>query len=208
MKTYKEYVDPYIFSEKFFKASLTEKMKMSFEEIYKIGGVTISDAKRKKVSDFLVKFIAAKSQESVHQMDATNREKRFGTGFLGEAAMEQFLGVDFMDTSIGNSMNYAIADMAPIGVNAGVKTGVYENDKFIAINRSLRHPQVMCFLSPDRKRVIIAGLATVEVLNKYSDDSLIMTRDMAGRKTGFYGFDKLLPFKNLADLRALAPLKS
>ncbi len=194
---YSTHVDPFIFKPNF----LAKGLKLPAVPV-----VVISHAKRQKVSEFIVRFIAAKAGEEVHRMDATNREKRFGTGFLCEAAMEQFLGVDFMDTSIGNSKNYAVADMARIGVNAGVKSGVYENNKFVAINKNLCHAQVMCFLSDDRQRVMIAGLATVSMLRDYTDDSLIMTRDMAGRKTGFYGFDKLIRFKNLEELRALAPL--
>jgi len=124
MKTYDEHVNPYIFSDAFLSASREERLAMPFEKKCRVGSVVISEEKRKKVTDFIVKFAAAKAGEDVHRMDATNREKRFGTGFLGEAAMEQFLGADFMDTSIGNSKNYAVADMAPIGVNAGVKTGV------------------------------------------------------------------------------------
>ncbi len=194
MKTYAADVDPYM-------------IKVVDDKRYStVPVVNISDEKKEKVDEFIVRFAAAKAKEDVHKMDATQRQKRFGTGFLCEAAMEQFLGEDFMDTTVGNSKNYAVADMAPIGVNAGVKSGIYEDNKFIAVNRDLRHPQVICFLYPDRSKMMVCGLATLDVLRTYVDDSLIRTRDMAGRKTGFYGFHKLIKFRTLAELRALAPL--
>jgi hypothetical protein len=195
MKTYAEYVNPYIV-----------ETRADGKQYASVPVVVISDEKRKKVTDFVTRFAEAKAKEEVHQSDPTNRMKRFGTGFLCEAGVEQFLGADFMDTTIGNSKNYAVADMAPIGVNAGVKGGIYENNKFIAINRNLRHPQVICFLTADRRRVFICGLATVDVLRRYSDDDLIMTKDMSGRKTGFYGFQHLIKFRSLEELRKLAPL--
>ena len=191
MKTYAEYLDPFIFD--------AQKRPC-------VPQVTISRSKRGKVADFIQRLIEEKQREEVHQTDAKQRAKRFETGFLGEAALEQFLEVEFMDTSVGQSNSYAVSDLRSLGINAGVKTGVYEHNKFLAINRGIRAPQVIVFLSPDRSRALIAGLATVEVLNKYVDDGLIMNREMSGRKTGFYGFHKLIQFKDLAELRQLAPL--
>lgn len=191
MKTYAKYVDPYLFDA---------------QRKPKVPQVIIADYKRKKVADFIERLAREKAKEDVHITDAKQRAKRFETGFLGEAALEQFLGFEFMDTSVGQSEKYAVSDLRSIGVDAGVKTGVYENNKFFAINKGIRKPQVICWLSPDKRRALIAGLATVEVLNTYVDDDLIMNKDMSGRKTGFYGFHKLIPFNNLGELAKLSPL--
>ncbi len=182
MRTYKEYVFPAF-----------------------IEGVTPiiypSEEKVRKVEEFIVRLANEKQGEQHHQTDATQRMKRFYTGFIGEAALEQLFGVEFMDTTVGESSKYRESDLKKLGLDVGVKTVRYESNKFPLINRNIMKPQVMCMTHGPK--VIVFGLATVPVLRDYSDDSLVITEDAKGRKTGFYGFHKLKAFRTLAELRSI-----
>ena len=50
--------------------------------------------------------------------------------------------------------------------------------------------------------IFVCGLATSNVLNNYQDDDLILDPNLRARgtKTGFYGFEQLVPIKSLNDL--------
>lgn len=183
MKTYAEYVLPY------YKKGVTPV-------------IVLSPAKKKKVNEFIVRLAEEKRKEQVHQEDGLRHAKRFYTGFAGEAALEQLFGVEFMDTTVGESEKYRGSDLKGIGLDVGIKTGRFENNKFPLINKNISKPQVMSFLYGEDK-VIVFGLATVDTLRTYSDDSMVLDRNAAARKTGFYGFHKLQPFSDLAGLKAL-----
>jgi len=166
--------------------------------------VTLSQDKIYKVSEFIARLAVEKQKESVHQIDGRAHTKRFFTGFACEAALEQLFGVDFMDTTVGQSEKYRGSDLKSLGLDIGVKGVKYEYDKFHTININIRTPQVICFLSADNKRVMVMGLASVKVLREHMDTNLVMDRSMADRKTGFYGYDKLVQFKTLDELKKLA----
>lgn len=166
--------------------------------------VRLTDEKVNKVNEFIGRLAKEKQKEEVHQRDGAAHAKRFYTGFACEAALEQFFGVDFMDTTVGESSKYRASDLLGIGLDVGVKGVRYENDKFHIINININKPQVICFLAPDQRQVVIMGYATVEVLRKYVDTRLVRDRNMADRKTGFYGYDKLIRFNSLDELRKLA----
>ena len=50
----------------------------------------------------------------------------------------------------------------------------------------------------------VLGLATPDVLNTYSDPKYVHNPDARDRKTGFYGFDKLIPIHSYDDLMRVA----
>lgn len=165
--------------------------------------VELSNEKINKVNEFIIRLAEEKRKEAVHQFDGRAHAKRFFTGFACEAALEQMFGVDFMDTSVGQSEKYRGSDLKELGLDVGIKGVKYEYDKFHTININIRTPQVICFLSKDNKRVNVMGLATVKVLRDHMDPDLIMDKNMSDRKTGFYGYDKLLSFKCLEELKKL-----
>ena len=152
-----------------------------------------------RIKSFVTKIIEAKSKESHHKIDSRQEEKRFTTGFLGEAALEKLLGIPIIDWSIGNSDFYHIPDIP--GYKVGIKT--VERNKFPIIFKNNWYPQIICIKSTQRDDLVfVCGLATKEVLNKYQDDNLILDSNLRqrGTKTGFYGFSHLLPVRSLDDL--------
>src|SRR4051812_10823231 len=86
---------------------------IEFFDPYKVDfvEVVIPDNKIKLLEEFASKVIQKKSEENHHKIDNGSEYKRFYTGMLGELALEQYLNIDFVDLSIGDSQKYAVADL-------------------------------------------------------------------------------------------------
>lgn len=181
MKRYSEYVQPYV--DKF------KQVKVPVDKVDKI----------KKFADNVVE---RKKNEDHHKDDSEKEYKRFYTGTLGEAAIEEFLGIEIIDWSIGDSKNYTGADLRRLGINIGVKTVEY--GKFHVIHKRPVRPEIITFKTKDDE-VLVCGIASVGVLKRYQDDDLILSKKLRERgvKTGFYGYRELKPFANLNDLKKL-----
>jgi hypothetical protein len=161
--------------------------------------VKLSPETLNKIDIFTKAVIKAKSMEGHHIIDNGQEYKRFYTGMMGECAVEQLLGVPFVDWDIGNSNEFNHADLTKLGLKVGIKT--VEMHKFPIIHKKSYKPEIICIKRTD-DTVIICGLATTSVLNTYQDDDLILSPKLRARgtKTGFYGFDKLIPIHSYEDL--------
>ncbi len=163
--------------------------------------IKVEAEKYLRISAFVDRLIAAKAGESHHQIDNTSEKKRFMTELLGEAALEQLLGIDIIDWTIGDSSTYHHPDIPNYRV--GIKT--VERGKFPIVFKDNYYPQIICVRSIHNDDVIfVCGLATKEVLNRYQDDDLIIDPNLRARgtKTGFYGFEQLIPVRSLEQLAA------
>ena len=154
------------------------------------------------IDRFTSEVILRKATESHHIIDSGQEYKRFYTGTMGERAIEKQLGVSFIDWSVGNSSTYNFADLRSIGIDIGIKT--VEMHKFPIIHKVAHRPELIC-IKRTADTVILCGLATVDVLNKYQDDSLILSPALRrrGTKTGFYGFEHLIKVETLADIKKI-----
>lgn len=121
---------------------------------------------------------------------------------MGEVALEQFLGIDIVDWSIGDSSIYNVPDLGKHSLDIGVKTVEY--GKFPVIHKNVVRPEIINIRTLYNK-ILICGLATKDCLRKYQDDDLILSPSLRrkGTKTGFYGFNELKTFKNLEELTSL-----
>jgi len=164
--------------------------------------VTLSEEKRSEVTKFVKEVVGEKSKEDHHKRDSGQEEKRWYTGFCGESALEQFLGEEFVDLSVGNSNGYHVSDLSKLNLDIGVKT--VEKGKFPIIFKKNRTPQIIV-IKDSNSRFTIAGLATPEILNKYQSDELILSPALRARgtKTGFYGFKFLKKFDSISDLKMM-----
>lgn len=165
--------------------------------------VKLSPETLEKIDVFTKAVIQAKIGEEHHEHDNSQEYKRFHTGMMGECAVEQLLGVPFVDWNIGNSNEFNHADLKKIGLKVGIKT--VEMHKFPVIHKKSYKPEIICIKRTD-DTVIICGLATTNVLNTYQDDDLILSPKLRSRgtKTGFYGFDKLTKVSSIEDLKKYA----
>ena len=119
--------------------------------------VIIDPAYYEQIEGFVKRLIAEKSKEKHHQVDNYHEEKRFMTGFLGEAALEKLLGISIIDWSIGPSGLYHRPDIP--GYCVGVKT--VERGKFPVVFKNNYYPQIMCVRSHKKENLVfVCGLAT------------------------------------------------
>lgn len=165
--------------------------------------VTLDDETLQKIDKFTQEVIKAKTTEEHHKIDHGEEYKRFFTGMMGECAVEQLLGTNFIDWSVGNSNYYNSADLRALNINVGIKT--VEMYKFPIVHKKAYKPEIIC-IKRNHNTVIICGLATRDVLNTYQDDNLILSPNLRrrGTKTGFYGFEHLKPVKSIDDLKLYA----
>ena len=161
--------------------------------------IYISDNRLKQIEEFAKILIKAKLNESHHFIDNKFELKRFTTGLMGEAALEQFCRIEIIDFSIGNSKTYHQPDIP--GYRIGIKT--VEEYKFPIIFKRNYYSQIICIRSVSEKNLIyICGLAEPEILNRYPSDELIVDPNLRARgtKSGFYGFKHLIKINSLNDL--------
>ena len=167
---------------------------------YKFNEIKFSQDDISKINTIVNVVVPAKKTEQHHIIDGKNEYKRFTTGFFGELAVEKLLNIKFIRYSSEHSNIYNTPDIE--GLKVGIKTVEY--GKFPIIFKKSYYPEIIC-VKKDENTVFVCGLATVDVLNKYQSDSLILSPLLKNRgtKTGFWGFDHLLPFNSLAELKKL-----
>lgn len=86
----------------------------------------MSTTKVRKVKEVVSELIKVKEKEDHHLIDNRSHFKRYFTGILGEAALEEYLGIDgIIDWIIGDSKYYHKPDLSRVGVRAGIKTVHY-----------------------------------------------------------------------------------
>ncbi|MCB2356901.1 hypothetical protein [Clostridium estertheticum] len=164
--------------------------------------VEFTESAIKKVTVFVNEIIKIKIDEPHHIIDNGSEFKRFFTGTLGEIAIEHFLKCNFFDWTIGNSNEYNQADLKKIGLNIGVKTVEY--GKFPVVHKDVKRPEIINVKIDNE--ILICGFASIDLLNKYQDDALILSPSLRARnvKSGFYGFEHLIQFKSIEDLKKLS----
>ena len=159
--------------------------------------IKLSQGDRNRIENWVNKIIKEKMKEKVHQYDGSKEHKRWKTGRMGEVALEILFKKKFTDWTIGESENYAYADLKDLGVDVGVKTVDYGS--FPLVHKHSRRPEIICVTYGDK--VYILGLATPDVLNTYSDPKYVKTASALDRKTGFYGFEHLIPIRSFVELQ-------
>ena len=154
--------------------------------------VIVPDEKIERIELFIEELIKLKTNEEHHLYDNHNEYKRFRTGLVGEAAIEELLGLSIIDWSIGDSKKYNIADLRLPNLKIGIKTVEY--GKFPIIFKSNYYPQIINVLI-SRNEVVVCGVASLKVLSSYQSDDLVIDWRLKqrGTKTGFYGFCDLVP---------------
>ena len=159
-----------------------------------------------QIDDFVRAVIERKAGEAHHIIDHGQEYKRFFTGMMGERALEILFGVKFIDWSIGYSNDYNTAYLRLLGHDVGIKT--VELHKFPIIHKVAHRPELINIRRTE-DTVILCGLATIDVLNKYQDDDLILSPALRrrGTKTGFYGFERLQKVENLSDIERILSKK-
>lgn len=164
--------------------------------------VVVPEDRINTIKMHITDIIKAKKNEKHHKYDCHKEEKRWFTGFCGEVAIEELLNIEFVDFSVGKSADYHIPDLKKICLNVGIKTVEY--GKFPIVPKNSYRPEIIILKHSDTY-YYVCGFATIEILNKYQSDKLILSPELAkrGTKSGFYGFQYLRCFNNLESLKKI-----
>ena len=164
--------------------------------------ISVPEDKINRIKEIIPKIIEKKMEEPHHRVDSGNEYKRFYTGFLGEAAIEQLFDVEFIDWSVGKSSFYHVADLKSLGLDVGIKSVEY--GKFPIINKHIKRPEIIIIKNSDTN-VSLCGLASMSVLSRYQNSDLILSDSLRSRgtKTAFYGFKFLIGFNNIEELKEI-----
>ncbi len=165
--------------------------------------ISVTEKDMEVLKGFCSSIEEAKMKEKHYQIDDENIFDRFKTGVGGELAVGKYLGVDTLNLTIGVSHFYNSGDLTGLGIDCGVKS--VEIGKYHVIHAKPTRPEIMVIKETDLD-FLICGLATVPIMRKYSDTNLIIDSKLRARetKTGFYGYQYLLPFKSIEQLKVLA----
>lgn len=157
--------------------------------------VIIPPEKRRRIDQQVKKLCSRKIKEHRYQIDHKRLGYRYTTGLLGEAALEEFLGVPIIEWEVGDSDTYNHPDIP--NTKIGIKTVRY--GKCPLIWQKNYYSQIICIISPyNENEVWICGLATKEILNKYQSREYVLNPE--ARKTAFYGFEHLLPVPSYEEM--------
>ena len=153
--------------------------------------ITIESDFIERLAGWIDNMVEAKQDEAHHKADGNKERKRWMTGYLGEYAVEQYLGQKFIDWSIGDSGHYHRPDMSSIGIDCGIKTVEY--GKFPLIFKNSHDPEFIV-IRKSYDTFWLCGYADPSVLNIYQSDDLILDDALRkrGTKTAFYGFEHLI----------------
>ena len=165
--------------------------------------IKLTDSEIDRIESFARHVIMAKSKEGQYRRDNSSMLKRFYTGTAGELAVEKYLNIKgIVDWSIGDSDKYYHPDLSSIGIKAGVKTVDY--GLFPIVFKDSKSHELINILF-NKRYVYICGVATPSVLNKYQSVDLIRDPKLRnkGTKSAFYGFEHLLHFKDIDELKEL-----
>ena len=153
--------------------------------------IKMTDAEIKKANHWVIKMQEAKLPEFVGANDFRNAHQRIFSGVIGEMAVEKYIGKEFIDWSIGKAVDYQKPDLHSIGLEYGVKTALH--GKFPIIYKKNTYPQIFVVYRQSDQTAFICGIASVEVLNRYQSDDLVISPFLKAKKikTAFYGFGAL-----------------
>jgi len=188
----------YINPEKEYKKNMQKALENSLE-------ITISQEQCSLIKNFGVKWSDNKLDDvGLHYTADSNQIKSRSTrGYLGEAALENFLGMKFSDLDPMFSYSKNIPDLEPIGLRYGVKTNRPSNPFIIFKNSP--YPEILITQSESSElKYHVLGLFPPSLLNHpdFTCDSLIYDDELKrrGTKTGFFGVHLGKQFKTYDDL--------
>ena len=163
--------------------------------------ITLTKEDMLEVKKYAETKSGVKRQEIETQKDPLDLLGRNLSGIMGELAVEKYLKAKFIKwNDFVTQRNYR-PDLSALGLNIGVKT--VKKGYFHLIYPKIHEHQILVFR--DNENLIIGGLATIEVLKKYSSKEYCF--DDAVKKIGFYGFEHLIPFESVEDLKRLTQYK-
>lgn len=179
--------------------ALFGKQKDSYVE------VKLTSAEKQMLLNTAQRMTGKEDREYVYHLDNWGIGARWFVGLVGEYAVSKVLlnwglisEMPSFKLQEGFSANYDTADLLKCGFNLGCKTSTM--GRCTKVKEICKYSEVICVYDKYQNVVYICGIASTEVLGRYSDLDLIedeIVRRKAGTvcgKTGFNRYDKLIPF--------------
>lgn len=168
--------------------------------------VMLSAEDVKRLDAFVQLVIEKKKEEKRYKEDPESMGKRFTTGFGAEMAVGKLIGMNILDYRVGDAILFKVGDLSTINLPfIGVKAIEYKPDrnKFPIVHTHATKSEILCFKHPEKHLYMVCGLYTPDILEKYSDRSLIWDPKIPLSKTCFYGIPFRKTFEDYYDLEKL-----
>lgn len=165
--------------------------------------------KLKDAKELSSDLMTEKPKEMVYKQDGANLAKRFSTGYDSEAVATAIFKTEF-NKKVGSSTEFAFPD---INNMFGVKSSTYGNCAMV--EREPTGPQLIMIKDNRKPKYVdkgfyFCGLATVAMQLKYETVHRLTYTDAYYRKgkpkTGFYGYDQLIPVNGCLTLEKMRAL--
>lgn len=141
------------------------------------------------------------SKDSRYDLDKNNMRKRIATDACSEVLLYKFSKGKFQpDFTIGQSNKYNHADFKDVGLNLGLKTVQGYHAHLVKIKPEYPELLTRIVKNDDYVDYEILGVATVDVMNKYSSIDLVKSPQAKKYKRGFNKYDKLISIFTFDDL--------
>lgn len=156
---------------------------------------------QKRINEIL-NFIETVKENGNHKMDKNEIAERLWLSLSGEMAVEKIINKEFIDLIPREKVFYNTYSMKNIGFDCIVKTIEYGKYPIIKKNEKKSHIIVLKGNDPKKFRFMILGVATPEILRKYSSIDYIISEKIKAKNiyTAFYGFDHLIDFYDYESL--------
>ena len=173
----------------------------------KFAKITLDDNDLAVIKERARSIALKKARESQNIGDTTSLLKRWITGWCGERVAEKYLGLNFIDLTIGESYDYNQPDLLKAGYRVGVKTCNVKDFPLMKPPSPSHHNQPQIFvIKVTKNNYYVAGLGDYGVVNNPKNYTPFLVRSNAIRhKRAFYRFDLLnhnFSMKDLEQFRA------
>lgn len=147
----------------------------------------------KDTMDYINKRIAFKREKDKrYECDNSSLTKRIATDAYSEAMLYKFSGGKFKPNfEIGQSKKYNEPDFKHIGLNMGLKTVQGFHAHLVKITPEYPELMTRVVKMGDHVEYQILGVATVDVMKKYSEYHLVKSYWARDYKKGFNEYEKL-----------------
>lgn len=152
--------------------------------------VTLSGSEITRLDEFVEQVTEKKKTESRYSRDPEKMAKRFTTGFGAEMALGKIIDMDILDWRVGQAACFDVGDLSTINLpRIGVKAIEYgpRDRKFPIVHARPGKSEVLFFKHREKHVYMLCGVYTPDVLEKYTDRSLIWDDNIPLNKTCFYG---------------------
>ena len=187
---------------------LNRRYFLNFSKFPVSAEIQFSEYAIQKVIEWGEKLYEEKMNEDEWKRDGLRAAKRIASGKLAELAVGRFIGKNFTDWDIGKTSRFAVSDLKPLKIKAGVKASTFGNVPLIYPKE--RQPQVIVTMRNNLydyefgDLAVIHGVAPVTNILTFIQREYVLSSGASEKgKLGYVGHEGVLLFKNFEELKTL-----